>query len=137
MAKFLNDVVRNAAFDHLALNADRLVLLTAAPTDYADATTLLGSGGKMVGSVSLSGSDFTQAAGDASGRKVTVAQKNLTINAAGSDLFSAGTEHVAIVDDGNSRILAYTAASVSGPDTVDNGDTIQVAQWDVEIGAAA
>lgn len=137
MAKQVDDSVRNAALSNISSNANRMVLLQDAPTSYSDATTLIGSGGKMIGEVAVSGSDFSQAAGDTSGRKVTVAGKNVTVTASGSDLLSAGNGHVAVVDDDNNVVLAQSIGSLGSGETADNGKTVQVGAWDVEVRAAA
>ena len=125
MAVFLSDTVLDAALDVIA-TADQLIICAGEPADYTDATTDSGSGGHALGEVAVSSGDFTKADGDASGRKVTVAQKTgVTIDVSGT------ADHVALVDDGASVLLAV-ATITSQAVTATNTATINA--FDIEIG---
>ena len=99
MGVFQNDCVKDAALNELA-TADLLSLCEDQPTTYADATTAKGSGGKKLGSIALTGGDFTIADGDASGRKQTLAQKtDVPLGASGD------WDHIALTRSSDSTLL--------------------------------
>lgn len=112
---------QNALLDEVELS-DQLVLCEDEPTSYADATTDKGSGGKALGEVAVDSGDFSQAAGDTSGRKTTVAQQaDIDVDVSG-DL-----DHVALVDDGASVLEAVAMLANSAITGVDTGtDTITI-----------
>lgn len=125
MAKFALDLIMDAALDFLISNADTLAVCAGEPADYTAATTLANSGGSQVGSTSVASGDFTKADGDTSGRKVTVSgQSSISVDADGT------ADHVAILDDTNSRILLITTMPSQG---VSSGGTMSTDPFDEEI----
>lgn len=125
MAKFLADAVLDAALDELE-TADQLVICEGEPATYAAATTDQGAGGDALGEIAIDSSDFTKADGDTSGRKTTVAQQT----GVAIDVTSAGADHIALVDDGASRLLAVTTCTSQA---VTSGNTATVNAFDLEL----
>lgn len=126
MAKFASDDIMDAALNIIVNNADQLVVCAGQPLTYADATTDTGSGGNALGETPIDGTDFTLANGDVSGRKVTVAaQSGIAVDVGGT------ADHVAIVDDTNTRLLLVTTLSSS--QAVSAGGTMDVDAFDEEI----
>jgi len=75
---------------------------------------------------SLAGGDMTIADGDASGRKLTVAEKS------GVSIVKSGDgSHVALVDGANKRLLYVTTSTNL---SLVAGGTTTINAWDVEIG---
>jgi hypothetical protein len=126
MAKFVLDAVLDTALNEIINNADQLVICSGQPATYADATTDDGSGGNALGETAIAGADFTGPAdGDTNGRKLTVNQQTgITVDVTGT------ADHVAIVDDTNSRLLLVTTISSQ---SVSSGGTADVNAFDQEI----
>ncbi|MBC7504295.1 MAG: hypothetical protein H7267_00975 [Sandarakinorhabdus sp.] len=120
MSKFAsNDVLDGSLI--VASSATRLVAINGQPASYAAANS-----GKLAEAV-LTGGDFSLAAGDISGRKVTVAAKS------GLAVIAAGTaDHVALLD--GSRLLYVTTCPAQA---LVSGGTVSIASWAIEIGAPA
>lgn len=129
MAKAVVDAVLDAALNEVINNADQVVVCNGEPATYADATTDSGSGGNALGESATGSADFTgPAAGDTSGRKYTYDGKT------GIDVdVSATADHVAIIDDTNSRLLVVT--TISNSQSVTAGNTMDVGSFDHEIQA--
>lgn len=70
----------------------------------------------------LTSGDFTKAAGDTNGRKLTIAQQ------ADISITSTGTATHVVIDDGTS-IFVTTCTSQS----LTSGGTVTVPAWDIEI----
>jgi hypothetical protein len=122
MGKYCNPIVLDGALGVVA-TATHMVALSGQPADYATALA-----GKLA-DATMTGADFVLAAGDVSGRKVTVAAKS------GLTVISAGTvDHVALLDPANSRLLYVTTCPVQALAT---GGTVSIAAWSVEIGTPA
>jgi hypothetical protein len=123
MGKAVVDAVYDAALNEVINNADQAVVCTTEPADYTAATTDEGSGGVALGEVSISSTNFTGPAdGDTSGRKLTLD----SLSGVGVDVTGVAG-HVALVDDGNSRLLmvdTYEETDVVGVDT--GTDTITI-----------
>ena len=84
MSKFANNDVLDGSLSVVA-TATRMVAISGQPASYAAADA-----GKLA-EATLTGTDFTLAAGDISGRKVTVAAKS------GLSVITAGTaDHIAL-----------------------------------------
>lgn len=119
MGKYANPVVMDAALNRVA-TANLMVAMDGQPASYAAAQA-----GKLVESAMVGG-DFTLAAGDVSGRKVTIAAKSSLA------VLTAGTgNHVALLDTATSTLLYVTTC----PDqALASGGTVSIAAWAVEIG---
>lgn len=105
--------------------ADELYVCSAEPTNYADIANV-----DLIGPVALTpgagGEDFTIAAGDVSGRKVTVTAQN------GASVTTSGTAtHVVLATGGATDLLRYVTTCAS--QAVTSGNTANVGAWDVEI----
>lgn len=101
--------------------ATRMLALTSQAGSYSAAMS-----GRLA-DVAVGGGDFSIAAGDVSGRKVTIAAK------AGVPVTTAGTaNHVALVDTAGGRLLYVTTC----PDQqLAAGGEVNFDSWSVEIGA--
>jgi hypothetical protein len=120
MAKLIHDDVMDAALDHLAENAYLIyVCTTAAITTYADV-----SSANLTSGHSMTSADFTNDNGDASGRKVTIAQQSsLNISTSGT----AG--QIAIVSSGSDLLLLTDATTQA----LTSGNTVTIPAFDYEI----
>ena len=120
MPKFAsNDVLDGSLM--IASGATRLVAVNEQPASFAAA-----SAGKLA-EATLTGGDFAFAAGDISGRKVTVAAKS------GLAVIAAGTaDHVALLDA--TRLLYVTTCPAQA---LVLGGTVSIASWAIEVGAPA
>lgn len=126
MAKFIDDRLQDFGLDHLKDNVTLYVLCDGQPLDFSDATTDLGLGGNALGEILVGPTDVVIGAGDVSGRKATVgAQANIPVDVTG-DL-----DHIALVDETNSVLLAVT--TVSNAQTITQGNNVDMAAFDVEI----
>jgi hypothetical protein len=113
-----NDVL-NAALQYIADNADREVVLSGLPANYAAVS------GLTLAAAAIDEADFTLAAGSSTGRKVTVAaQTSVTPSATGTG------KYFAIVDDVEDEILALTTC----PDLpLTNGVAVNLNAWTIEM----
>lgn len=79
MGKLAADAVLDGTLDIIA-DCTEIYICTAEPTDRANADTL-----SLIAAHTLTGADFANADGDASGRKVTIAsQADLDVDATGT-----------------------------------------------------
>lgn len=116
MAKKCADSVLDAALDKIA-TATSMIALDAEPADRAAA--LAGA----LATATMVGGDYTNADGDADGRKVTVAQKSgINVDTSGD------AQHVALID--GSELLYVTTCTLQ---TLTSGNTMTFPAWDVEI----
>ena len=116
---FIDDPALDLILDEIVADADRLVLCSAEPTTYGEATTI---GAVMLGAVTISGPDFTkQDSAVGVGREIVVAAKTIVSADAGGAI-----THYAIVDDTAQRIWVQSA-SASGAAVV--GETINIASF--------
>lgn len=117
MAKSVSNDVLDAALNEIA-TATEIYLCTSEPANRAAADTA-----SVIPAHTLTGGDFTNADGDTSGRKVTVAAQNgLTADATGT------VNHVALCD---ATTLLYVTTCTS--QSVTSGNTVNIGAWDVEI----
>lgn len=124
MAKYVNDLVLDAALDFVSSNASSLVLCDAEPADFTAATTDSPTG-VALGEIAVDGADFTKADGDVSGRKITVAaQTGINVDVTGT------VNHIAIVDATNSRLLLVTTTTAQA---VSQGGTADTTAFDQEV----
>lgn len=118
MAKYCHPDNLDAALSAIAA-ADTMIACSSQPADYAAVAEV------NLAEVSMAPADFTLAAGDVSGRKLTVAAK--TDVAVGTE----GTiNHVALVDTANTKLL-YVTTSASQAITL--GGFVDFPEWDIEI----
>lgn len=123
MAKSTHNDVFDAMLNYLKNNATRLVLCNAQPTTFTEANATF-----AVADVTIDSSDFTGPAdGDTSGRKITVNPQS-AVDVDVTD--PGGTNHVALLDVDDSKLLYVTTA----PDVaVDASGTVDIGAWDIEI----
>ena len=120
MAKSVHDAVLDGALDVIKNNCDIMTACTQQPLTFAEANVTY-----ALASATMTGTDFTKANGDTSGRKVTVGQKS------GVTVATTGTAtHVALLDSTTSRLL-YVTTSTSQVLTAGNSMTFNA--WDIEI----
>jgi hypothetical protein len=101
--------------------ATRMVALAAEPANFAAADTA------KLAEATLTTTDFTLAAGDVSGRKVTIAAKT------GLSVLAAGTaNHIALLDAATSRLLYVTTCPTQA---LAAGGVVSIAPWSIEIAA--
>jgi hypothetical protein len=121
MAKFANDDVMDAALAKVA-TCTRMDVCSTQPTNLTEATSTYSLADVTLTAGDGNG-DYTIANGDASGRKVSVAQQ------ANIDIDSSGTaEHVAL-SDGSDLLYVTTCTSQA----LTAGGTVTVPAWDIEI----
>lgn len=118
MAKSVHDDVLDGALNIIKNNANIMTVCSAEPTSRTEAVTTY-----ALGDVAMVTGDFTNANGDTSGRKTTVASKTgVTVDASGT------ATHVALCD--GSRLLYVTTCTSQ---VLTSGNTITFPAWDVEI----
>lgn len=122
MAKKAANQFYDGAFDFLGNNMIRQTACSAEPANYA------GIAAVALATVPVASGDFTKAAGDVSGRKVTIAAKN------GVTIDSSGTANHVVLHD-NSAILGYVTTCDSLVLTAGAGNTVNFPSWKVEIAA--
>ena len=126
MGKFAHDDVMDAALNVVKNNCNKIAFCETQPATFSEANTAKGSGGKSLANVAATGTDFTLANGDVSGRKLTSAAKN------GVSVTDTGTgDHIAYLDTVNSKLLYVTTTTSRA---VTAGDTVNIPGWDIEIG---
>jgi len=117
MARLVDNSVLDAALNEIA-TATEMYICTAEPTSRANADSI-----SVIPAHTLTGADFTNADGDVSGRKVTVAQQaDLTLDATGT------VNHVALCD---ATTLLYVTVCTS--QLLTSGGTVTVPAFDIEI----
>lgn len=125
MAKSVHNDVLDAALNYIADNASSVILCSAEPTTYTEATATYDLATIPV-TAGVGNGDFTLADGDTSGRKLTVTAQSET---GGGDTTGTPT-HYAIVDAANTKLLYVTTAS--GDDVAAGGD-VSISAFDIEI----
>jgi hypothetical protein len=111
-----SSVLHDAALDNIA-TSNQMVVCSQQPANRTEAVTTYN-----LASVSMAGGDFTKAAGDVSGRKVTVAAKSgINVTASGS------ATHVALVTASDLKVVTTVAAQ-----TLTSGNTVSLGTWKVE-----
>jgi hypothetical protein len=120
MAKTVHDDVLDGALNILKNNVTRMVACSAQPTTYTE-----GNATYALADVTLASGDFTNADGNTSGRKTTIAQKT------GVTVDSSGTAtHVALLDVSNSKLLYVTTCTSQA---LTAGNTMTFNSWKIEI----
>jgi hypothetical protein len=127
MSKWIHDDVLDLLLNGIADNGNELYICSTGPVTYAEATSTYKLG-KASPDLTLGdgNGDYTLAAGDVSGRKLTVAQQDSVPITADGD-----AQHVALVDSVNSKLLAVTTITLLA---VTIGDAVTVQAWDLEVG---
>jgi hypothetical protein len=123
MAKWASTLVLDGTLD-ITASATRMFVCSAQPTTYAEAST-----DYNLATETLTSGDFAKAAGDTSGRKVTVAQQ--------ADISVTGTgdaTHIALGRAADSELLLVTTCTTQ---TLTSGNTVTVPAFKQEIAAAA
>ena len=120
MAKSLSDDVLDGALNIIKNNCTRITLCSAQPTTYTE-----GNATYALADVTVDSSDFTNANGDTSGRKLTVAQQT-GINV---DI-TATANHVAFLDVSGTRLLAVSTITSQA---LTSGNTATLNAFDIEI----
>jgi hypothetical protein len=116
MAKAVDDTVLDGALNVID-NATRMVACSGQPANFA------GIAAVALADVVMAGGDFTDANGDTSGRKVTVAAKS------GVNVDSSGTATHITLDDGTTLLYVTTCTSQA----LTSGNTVNFPAWDIEI----
>jgi hypothetical protein len=120
MAKFASNDVLDAALAVVA-GANRMLLLAGQPASYAAAVA------GTLAEAAMTPAQFSLAAGSGGTRRLSVAARTgLVAQAAGT------ADHVALVDGVGQRLLYVTTCP---PQPLLAGSPLQVASWQVEIGA--
>jgi Flp pilus assembly protein TadG len=120
MAKIVADRVLDGALNIIKNNDTRMTACSAQPTTYAE-----GNATYALADVTMTGTDFTAANGDTSGRKLTVAAKTaVPVDVTGT------VTHVALLDV-TGTALDYVTTTAS--QAVGAGGTVDIGSWKVEI----
>jgi len=116
MGKIVTDGFLDGGLDAID-GSTALNICTAEPSSIAECDSL-----SLIPAHTTAGGDFTKANGDASGRKVTVAQQaDLSIDASGT------ATHVAINDGTDYYVTTCTSQVLT------SGGTVTVPAWDIEF----
>jgi hypothetical protein len=120
MAKIVHDDVLDGALNIIKNNCTRMTACSSQPTTYTE-----GNATYALADAPMTSRDFTNANGDTSGRKTTVAAKStITIDTSGT------ATHIALLDVTNSKLL-YVTTCTSQALTAAN--TVNFPAWDIEI----
>jgi len=120
MAKMIPDTVIDKGLEDIAKNGDRLYLCNAQPSLYSSLASY--SLGYATLTTGVPGGSFTIGDGDTSGRKVSVAEKDVTATKTDT------CNHIAVADSVKELLKAVT--TVSGFSTV-SGDDVTVKAFDL------
>ena len=126
MAKFQNDLMLDAAFDWLRARVTQMVVCSAQPTSYTEATT---TSNYKLADVAMTSTALTISDGDTNGRKVRMqAKSSVTVDKTGT------ANHVALVGSTGSTLLLVTTCTTVA---LTSGGTVDIPVWDDEIADAA
>ena len=118
MAKWVHNDVLDGATGVIKSNCTLMTVCSAQPATRTEAIATY-----ALADVVMSSSDFTQADGDATGRKVTVGAKtSVQVDTTGT------ATHVALVDA--TRLLYVTTCTSQA---LTSGNTVDFPAWDIEI----
>ena len=122
MAKNMPTAAMDAALDYIGANADKMIVCSAQPTTYTEANATY-----ALADVAVAGGDFTKAAGDTSGRKVTVGAKT------GVPVDTSGTAtHIAFVKTGDSTLRGVTTCTSQAISTGGTVDIPSFKVWEIQ-----
>jgi len=111
--------VHDAALTHIQNNSERQVLCSADPVVYGSVAAV------TLATVNMVPGDFTIAAGDISGRKITISPKTLV-----TPTGTGTATHIALVDDTNSDIILLVPMPATA---LDPGTPVDYGQWEHEM----
>ncbi len=118
MAKAADDTVLDGTLNIID-NANRQVVTSAQPANFAGIAAVA-----LADVTMTAGSDYTDANGDTSGRKTTVAAKSaVTVDA-------SGTATHTCLDDGTTLLFVTTVTSQA----LTAANTVNIPAWKVEVG---
>jgi hypothetical protein len=118
---YVDDDVMDVYLQYIADNGDTLNLCSALPTNYTEATSTY----MLAQLTGLTSGDYTLAAGDVSGRKITLdAQTGIVVSVEGTPVVAA------ITDSGNSKLLAYAPCSEF---VIYVGNTVNTTVFELEL----
>lgn len=121
MAKWANDSLMDTGLDYVRANCDKMVACSAQPTTYTEANATYA----LADATMTVETDYTQANGDTSGRKITVATKT------GIAIDTTGTAtHIALIKTGDSTLRYVTTCTSQA---LTSGGTVDFPAWDIEI----
>ncbi len=124
MGKTQHDDVLDAPLKEIADNCDKLILCSTQPTTYTEAVTTYALAAATMTKGDGNG-DYVIGDGDASGRKLTVAeQADVDVDATGDG------QHLALVDVGNTKLVYVTTCTLQN---VTSGNTVTFPAFDIEI----
>ena len=120
MGKSAHNDVLDGSPNVIKNNCTRITLCSQEPTTFAEADVT-----HKLADVTVDSTDFTNADGDTSGRKLTVgAQSAVPVDTSGT------STHVALLDVANSKLLYVTTHTSQA---VTSGNTADIAAWDIEF----
>lgn len=120
MAKTVHNDVLDGASGIIKSNCNLMTVCSTEPTTRTEAITTY-----ALADVAMASGDFTQADGDTSGRKATVAAKSgIVIDASGT------ATHIALVD--GTRLL-YVTSCASQALAANGSNIVDFPAWDIEI----
>lgn len=117
MGKRAENIFYAEGFDGIENSVDQMHVCSQEPTSYTEAITTY-----SLGSVAMTGADFTQADGTPDGRKLTVAAKTITGSANGTG------NHLALVETGTTTLWFVTTCTAVG---ITNGVGQDFSAWDI------
>lgn len=120
MAKAAPAAFMDAAFDWLD-QSNIVHVCSAQPANYAGIAAV-----SLASTAMTPDTDFTKAAGDSSGRKVTMAAKNSV-----SVTTSGTATHIVLASTGDSTLRYVTTCTSQA---LTSGNTVNIPAWKVEIG---
>ena len=122
MGKSVHSDVLDGAWDIIKNNCTKQVACSAQPTTYTEANATY-----MLANATMASGDFAKAAGNTSGRKVTMTAKS------GIVIANSGTAtHIALLDVANSKLL-YVTTCTSQALTANGSNTVNFPTWKAEI----
>lgn len=117
MAKNAPTAALDPDLDYVA-GANKMVVCSTQPTTYTEANATY-----ALADVAVAGGDFTKAAGDTSGRKVTVGAKSaVAVDANGT------AAHIAFINTGDSSLRFVTTCTSQA---INTGGTIDIPSFKV------
>lgn len=122
MAKFAPNIVLDAPADVID-QSTKQVACSAQPTTYTEANATFA----LASTAMTADTDYTKAAGDTSGRKVTVAAKSgLTVATSGT------ATHIALISTADTTLRYVTTCTSQA---LTSGNLVNFPAWDIETGA--